>query len=82
MTSPVRRRTPSASSSEDSEDDQAYDDWVSASGDPPARSLFEARELANISEALAHDRGVHGFDLDGFSKRLGMPDYAAGAVWS
>jgi protein arginine N-methyltransferase 3 len=74
MTSFLPSRTPSVSSSEDSDDDQNYDDWVSASGDPQAKSLFEERELANITEALKYDRETHGFDLDAFSKQLGMPD--------
>ena len=82
MTSPLRPRTPSVSSSEDSDDDQTYDDWVSASGDPPARSLFEERELVNISEALKYDRDVYGFDFDAFGKQLGMLDHDAGAGWS
>ena len=67
-------RTPSVSSSEDSDNDQNYDDWVSASGDPQAKSLFEERVLENIAEALTYDRDTHGFDLDVFSKRLGMLD--------
>jgi hypothetical protein len=70
-------RTPSVSSSEDSDDDQNYDDWVSASGDPQAKSLFEERELANIAEALKYDRDTYGFDLEAFSKQLGMPDHGA-----
>ena len=82
MASPLLPRTPSVSSSDDSDNDQTYDDWVSASGDPPARSLFEERELGNISEALKYDRDVYGFDLDAFSKQLGMPDCDAGAGWS
>jgi len=82
VTAPLSSRTPSASSSDGSDDDQNYDDWVSASGDPPARSLFEERQLANIAEALKYDRDTHGFDLDAFSKQLGMPDHHAGARWS
>jgi len=82
MTSPLLPRTPSVSSSEDSDDDENYDDWLSASGDPPARSLFEERDLVNISEALKYDRDTHGFDLDAFSKQLGMPDHNSRAGWS
>jgi hypothetical protein len=81
-TSPLPSVTPSVSSSDDSDDDQNYDDWVSASGDPPAKSLFEERELANIAEALKHDRDTYGFDLGAFSKQLGVPDRGAGAGWS
>ena len=71
MTSFLLSGTPSVSSSEDSDDDQNYDDWVSASGDPRAKSLFEERELANIAEALTYDRETYGFDLGAFSKQLG-----------
>jgi len=75
-------RTPSVSSSDESDDDQNYDDWVSASGDPRAKSLFEERELANIADALKYDCDTYGFDLNAFSTQLGMPDHDAGAGWS
>ena len=75
MTSFIPPRTPSVSSSEDGDDDETYDDWISASGDPRARSLFDERELANIAEALQYDRDTYGFDLGAFSKQLGMPDH-------
>jgi protein arginine N-methyltransferase 3 len=65
---------PSVSSSDDSDNDQNYSDWVSASGDPQVKSLFEECKLANITEALKYDREMHGFDLDAFSKQLGMPN--------
>ena len=75
---PLPSRTPSVSSSDASDDDQTYDDWVSTSGDPPAHSLFEARELENIAEALKYDRDTYAFDLGTFSKQLGMPGHGAG----
>ena len=68
MTSFLSSRTPSVSSSEDFDDDQNYDDWVSASGDPRAKSLFEECELTNIAEAPKYDRETYGFDLGAFSK--------------
>ncbi|KAJ6455461.1 protein arginine N-methyltransferase [Mycena sanguinolenta] len=64
-----------ASSEEDNEE-ETWDDWVSDSMEQrPCRSLFEDKLLPSVEEALAYDKGTHGFDLDGFCVQLSLDTY-------
>ncbi|TFK70555.1 protein arginine N-methyltransferase [Pluteus cervinus] len=62
--------TDTLSSSEEDENDQTWDDWVSDSATKqPCQSLFDETKFQSVDEALAHDRNTHGFDLsETFSK--------------
>lgn len=65
---------PDLSSSSDGEDeeDQTWDDWVSDSMEKqPCKSLFGEDVLPSATEALAHDKSAHGFDLEQTCSRLG-----------
>jgi protein arginine N-methyltransferase 3 len=63
----------SGSESSESDNDQAFSDWDS-DGDAkiPCKSLFDETTLPTAQEVQAHDAKVHGFDLEGASKRIGM----------
>ena len=57
--------------SEEEDDDQNWDDWVSDSADQrPCKSLFEDKTLSSVSDVLNHDKTQHGFDLEGAFSRL------------
>lgn len=63
------------SSSEEEEDEQdlTWEDWVSDSASKrPCKSLFGETVLSSVSEVIEWDRLNSGFDLDAFSKKLGM----------
>lgn len=58
-------------SSEEEEDDQTWDDWVSDSNDKQGcRSLFDDKLLKGAEEALLYDKKVHGFDLNETCSKL------------
>jgi protein arginine N-methyltransferase 3 len=60
-----------ASSVEDNDEEETWDDWVSDSMEHrPCRSLFEDKVLPSVEEALAYDKGTHGLDLDALCGRL------------
>ncbi|KAF7365651.1 Protein arginine N-methyltransferase 3 [Mycena venus] len=65
-----------ASTEEDNDEEETWDDWVSDSMDKrPCRSLFEDKVLPSVDEALAYDKASHGFDLDVLSVRLSLDTY-------
>ena len=60
-----------SSSSEDDEEDQTWEDWVSDSASKrPCKSLFDDTTLYPVEQILEWDRLNHGFDLDAFCKQL------------
>ncbi|EGN97901.1 hypothetical protein SERLA73DRAFT_91051 [Serpula lacrymans var. lacrymans S7.3] len=62
---------PSASDSEDDEEDNNWDDWVSDQvAHQPCESLFEDRRFPSTTEALAFDKSTHNFDLEATCSRL------------
>ncbi|KAI0365345.1 protein arginine N-methyltransferase [Pilatotrama ljubarskyi] len=64
------------SSSEDEDDDQTWDDWVSDSiSKRPCKSLFEDKTFDSAQEALAYDETAHGFSLKDVSSRLALDPY-------
>ena len=57
----------SSQSSDSSDSDQGFDDWIEESSSlPPCKSLFSATELATVAEALEYDKLKHGFDFVSF----------------
>ncbi|KAJ7258773.1 arginine N-methyltransferase 3 [Mycena haematopus] len=64
-----------ASSEEGNSEEETWDDWVSDSMERPCQSLFEDKMLPSVEEALVYDKGVHGFDLDGFCAQLSLDTY-------
>ncbi|KAI1788889.1 protein arginine N-methyltransferase [Ganoderma leucocontextum] len=67
---------PDGSSSEDEDEDLAWDDWVSDSlSKRPCKSLFENRTFDTVPEALAYDENTHGFSLKTITARLGLDPY-------
>ena len=57
-------------SSDEDEDDQNWDDWVSDSVPSKTYSLFENRQFASVAEALQYDKSTYGFDLNETCSRL------------
>lgn len=59
------------SSSEEDEADLTWEDWVSDSMTKlTCKSLFDDTVFSSTAEALAHDKSVHGVDLDQTCSRL------------
>lgn len=53
-----------SSSSEDDDNDENWDEWMSDSiTQQECRSLFEKKSLPSAEEALKYDKQTHGFDL-------------------
>ncbi|KAG7444182.1 S-adenosyl-L-methionine-dependent methyltransferase [Guyanagaster necrorhizus] len=62
----------SQSSSDEDDDDQTWDDWVSDSARQPCRSLFEEKSFPSVEEALKYDNVTYGFDLNGTCAKLSL----------
>ena len=64
-------RSDRSSDDDDDDDDNTWDDWVSESMEQRAcKSLFDKEVLPSVADALAHDKSVHGFDLEQTCSRL------------
>ncbi|KAJ6453197.1 protein arginine N-methyltransferase [Mycena vitilis] len=64
------------SSTEDNDEEETWDDWVSDSMEQrPCRSLFEDEVLPSVQEVLAYDKKTHGFDFDALCGRLSLDTY-------
>ena len=59
-------------SSDEEEEDQTWDDWVSDSeAQRECPSLFEDKTLPSAEEALRYDSETHGFSLNSVCSKLG-----------
>ena len=58
------------SSSDEDEDDQNWDEWISDSALSKTLSLFENKQFPSVTEALEYDKSTHGFDLNETCSRL------------
>ncbi|THG99108.1 hypothetical protein EW026_g3198 [Hermanssonia centrifuga] len=66
----------SSSSSEEDEQDLAWDDWVSDSMTKLAtKSLFDDTILPSVAEEVEYDKKTHAFDLEQTCVRLGLDMY-------
>ncbi|KAK0244548.1 S-adenosyl-L-methionine-dependent methyltransferase [Armillaria nabsnona] len=63
---------PSQSSSDEDDEDETWDDWVSDSARQPCRSLFEEKSFPSVEEALKYDNATHSFDLNGTCAKLSL----------
>lgn len=60
------------SSSEEDDEDLAWDDWASDSlAKVPCKSLFEDKTFDTVQEAMLYDETNHGFSLQATTARLG-----------
>ncbi|KAK0503663.1 S-adenosyl-L-methionine-dependent methyltransferase [Armillaria luteobubalina] len=63
---------PGQSGSDEDDEDQTWDDWVSDSARQPCRSLFEERSFPSVEEALKYDNTTYSFDLSGTCAKLSL----------
>ncbi|KAF8158442.1 arginine N-methyltransferase 3 [Crassisporium funariophilum] len=65
-----------SASSEDDDQEETWDDWVSDSGAlQQCKSLFDDEVLSSVEEALEYDIRRHGIDLGEECKRLSLDFY-------
>ena len=58
-------------SSESTSEEETWDDWVSDSAVRVAtKSLFDDQVFPSVTEALEHDKSVHGFALEEVCRKL------------
>ncbi|KAK0201522.1 protein arginine N-methyltransferase [Desarmillaria ectypa] len=62
----------SQSGSDEDDNDQTWDDWVSDSAHQPCRSLFEEKSFPSVEEALKYDNVTYDFDLNAICAKLSL----------